>query len=53
MSLTPQPRRFSGQINSNEGKALIVAAKAFEQAKAEKPSILKRLGIKSAADMIP
>jgi hypothetical protein len=43
----------SGQINSNEGKALIVAAKAFEQAKAEKPSILKRLGIKSATDMIP
>ena len=41
------------QINSNEGKALIVAAKAFETAKAEKPNILKRLGIKSAADMIP
>jgi hypothetical protein len=43
----------TGQINSNEGKALIVAAKAFEQAKAEKPSILKRLGINSVSDMIP
>jgi len=43
----------NGQINSNTGKALIVAAKAFETAKAEKPSILKRLGIKSVADMIP
>jgi hypothetical protein len=43
----------NGQINSNEGKALIVAAKAFEQAKAEKPSILKRLGINSVSDMIP
>jgi len=41
------------QINSNDGKALIVATKAFETAQAEKPNLLKRLGIKSAADMIP
>jgi len=41
------------QVYSNEGKALIVATKAFETAKAEKPNILKKLGITSAADMIP
>ena len=41
------------QVYSNEGKALIVAAKAFETVQAEKPSILKKLGITSAADMIP
>ena len=40
-------------INSNEGKSLIVAAKAFETAKAEKPKVLKKLGINSVTDMIP
>ena len=42
-----------GLINSNEGKSLIVAAKAFETAKTEKPKLLKKLGITSVADMIP
>ena len=40
-------------INSNEGKNLIVAAKAFETAKTEKPKVLKKLGINSVSDMIP
>ena len=40
-------------INSNEGKSLIVAAKAFEVTKSEKPKILKKLGINSVTDMIP
>lgn len=41
------------EIESNEGKAVIVASKAFEAVKAEKPNILKKLGINTAADMIP
>ena len=40
-------------INSNDGKALIVAAKAFEIAKTDKPGVLKKLGINSVTDMIP
>lgn len=40
-------------INSNEGKSLIVAAKAFEIAKTDKPGVLKKLGINSVTDMIP
>lgn len=39
--------------NSNEGKALIVGQAAIEQAQKEKPSILKKLGINSAADAVP
>ncbi len=42
-----------GTIQSNLSKAEIVGTAAYEKAKAEKPNILKRLGIKSAADMIP
>ena len=39
--------------NSNEGKALIVGQAAIEKAQKEKPSILKKLGINSAADAVP
>lgn len=39
--------------NSNEGKALIVGQAAIEKAQKEKPSILKQLGINSAADAVP
>jgi len=39
--------------NSNAGKALIAAQASIEQAKKEKPTILKRLGIHSAADAVP
>ncbi len=39
--------------NSNEGKALIVGQAAIEKAQKEKPSILKKLGIRSAADAVP
>ena len=39
--------------NSNEGKALIVGQAAIEKAQQEKPSILKKLGINSAADAVP
>lgn len=39
--------------NSNEGKALIVGQAAIEKAQKEKPSLLKRLGINSAADAVP
>ena len=39
--------------NSNEGKALIVGQAAIEKAQIEKPSILKKLGINSAADAVP
>lgn len=39
--------------NSNEGKALIVGQAAIEQAQKDKPSILKKLGINSAADAVP
>jgi hypothetical protein len=40
-------------VNSNEGKALIVGQAAIEKAQKEKPSILKKLGINSAADAVP
>ena len=40
-------------VNTNEGKALIVGQAAIEQAQKEKPSILKKLGINSAADAVP
>lgn len=40
-------------VNSNNGKAMISAQAAIEKAKADKPSILKRLGINSAADAVP
>jgi type III secretion system FlhB-like substrate exporter len=43
----------TGHINSNEGKALIVAAKAYEVTKSEKPKLLKKLGINNVSDMIP
>ena len=39
--------------NTNEGKALVVAQAAIEQAKDKKPSILKKLGINSALDAVP
>ena len=39
--------------NSNEGKALIVGQAAIEKAQKDKPSILKKLGINSAADAVP
>ena len=39
--------------NSNEGKALIVGQAAIEKAQIVKPSILKKLGINSAADAVP
>lgn len=39
--------------NSNEGKALIVGQAAIEKAQKEKPSLLKKLGINSAADAVP
>ena len=39
--------------NSNEGKALIVWQAAIEKAQKEKPSILKKLSINSAADAVP
>jgi hypothetical protein len=39
--------------NSNEGKALIVGQAAIEKAQIKKPSILKKLGINSAADAVP
>lgn len=39
--------------NTNQGKALIVAQAAIEQAQKEKPSILKTLGITSAVDAVP
>ena len=39
--------------NSNEGKALIVGQAAIEKAQKEKPSILKKLDINSAADAVP
>ena len=39
--------------NSNEGKALIVGQAAIEKAQKEKPSILKKLSINSAADAVP
>ena len=39
--------------NSNEGKALIVGQAAIEKAQKENPSILKKLGINSAADAVP
>ena len=40
-------------VKSNGGKELIVAAKAFEVTKRDKPSILKKLGINSVTDMLP
>ena len=39
--------------NSNEGKALIVGQAAIEKAQKDKPSLLKKLGINSAADAVP
>ena len=39
--------------NSNEGKALIVSQAAIEKAQKDKPSLLKKLGINSAADAVP
>ena len=39
--------------NSNEGKALIVGQAAIEKAQIKKPSLLKKLGINSAADAVP
>ena len=39
--------------NSNEGKALIVGQAAIEKAQKEKPSLLKKLRINSAADAVP
>lgn len=39
--------------STNEGKALVVAQAAIEQAKDKNPSILKKLGINSALDAVP
>lgn len=39
--------------STNEGKALVVAQAAIEQAKDKKPSLLKKLGINSAMDAVP
>ena len=39
--------------NSNEGKALIVGQAAIEKAQKENPRLLKKLGINSAADVVP
>ena len=44
---------FPTNAYSNEGKALIVGQAAIEKAQKEKPSILKKLGINSAADAVP
>ena len=51
--INPPVRRFPIIANSNEGKALIVGQAAIEKAQKEKPSILKKLGINSAADAVP
>lgn len=40
-------------IESNEGKAAIVAQAAIETIQIQKPNLLKKLGIKSATDAIP
>ena len=51
--INPPVRRLPIIANSNEGKALIVGQAAIEKAQKDKPSILKKLGINSAADAVP
>lgn len=51
--ITPPIPKSPHLANSNSGKALIAAQATIEQAKKTKPSILKRLGIKSATDAVP
>lgn len=51
--INPPIDSFSSIANSNEGKALIVGQAAIEKAQKDKPSILKKLGINSAADAVP
>lgn len=40
-------------LTKKENKAIIVAQASYEQAVSEKPTILKKLGIDSAADVLP
>ena len=51
--ITPPVDNLPTIANTNEGKALIVGQAAIEKAQKDKPSILKKLGINSAADAVP
>lgn len=52
--LTQRPMDGSKlDLTKKENKAIIVAQASYEQAVSEKPTILKKLGINSAADVLP